>query len=127
MRAQALVLESVLKNQPLPGMSQAMFIPDLISGTNSDQLILVDDRELDLPAGVRVMRHSELESLTPANKPPQILEFLKPEQFPEKISVRLRHSVFWQDHGYVPSSEIVATFFDRDPLTTTKPTNLVAY
>ena len=36
-------------------------------------------------------------------------------------------SVAFPGHGLVPSGEIVATFYDRDPLTATEPTHVIAY
>ena len=128
-RAQALLLESVLTHRPLPGMTQVLALPDVAFGDDKDQIILVDDRsasELSFPSRVQIMTRDELESLAP-DVPPQVFEFQAPEHFPGKISVRLRLSVAFAGHGLVPSGEIVATFYDRDPLTTTEPTHVLAY
>ncbi len=128
-RAQALLLESVLTHRPLPGMEQAIFLPDLAPGNDDSQLILVDERDptkLGFPGQLNIMTKDEFASLAP-NDQLQIFEFQPPEQFPGKISVRLRLSVAFPGHGFVPSGEIVATFFDQDPLTATDPTHVVAY
>ena len=128
-RAQALLLESVLTHRPLPGMTHVLAMPDVVFGDDNSQIILLDDRsssELSFPSRVHVMSRDELESLAP-DDPPQVFEFQLPEQFPGKISVRLRLSVPFPGHGLVPSGEIVATFYDRDPLTATEPTHVMAY
>jgi hypothetical protein len=128
-RAQALLLESLLTHQPLPGMTQLLAMPDVAFEDDNSQIILLDDRsssELDFPPRVRLMSQAELQTLGPES-PPQFFEFLPPEQFPGKISVRLRLSVLFPGHGLVPGGEIVATFFDRDPLTATDPTHVMAY
>lgn len=128
-RAQALLLESVLNHRPLPGMTEVLAMPNLHFGDDNSQIILVDDRnvsDIHFPSRVRIMTRDELKSLAP-DVPPQVFEFLSPEHFPEKISVRLRLSVAFPGHGLVPSGEIVATFYDRDPLTATEPTHVIAY
>lgn len=128
-RAQALLLESVLNHRPLPGMTEVLAMPNLHFGDDNSQIILVDDRnvsDIHFPSRVRIMTRDELKSLAP-DVPPQVFEFLSPEHFPGKISVRLRLSVAFPGHGLVPSGEIVATFYDRDPLTATEPTHVIAY
>ena len=128
-RAQALLLESVLTHRPLPGMTQVLAVPDYAVGDDNGQIILVDDRsssELGFPSRVSIMTRDELESLAPDDQL-RILEFQPPEHFPGKISVRLRFSVVFPGRGLVPIGEIVATFHDRDPLTATEPTHVLAY
>lgn len=128
-RAQALLLESVLNQRPLPGMTQVLTVPDGVPGNDNDQIILVDDRdpsELNFPSRVSIMTRDEMESLAPDDRM-RIFEFQQPEHFPGKISVRLRLSVASPGRGLLPVGEIVATFYDRDPLTAIEPTHVVAY
>lgn len=128
-RAQALLLESVLNHRPLPGMTQVLAVPDDALGNDNGEIILVDDRDpsgLGFPSLVNVMSRNEMESLA-LDSGLRIFEFQPPEHFPEKISVRLRLSVMWPDRGLVPVGEIVATFHDEDPLTAVEPTHVVAY
>jgi len=128
-RAQALLLKSLLTRQPLPGMTQPLAMPDAAFEDDNSQIILLDDRsssQLGFPARVRIMSRDELQSLAP-DSPPRLFEFQPPEQFPGKISVRLRLSIIFPGHGLVPDGEIVATFYDRDPLTATDPTHVLAY
>ena len=127
-RAQALLLEAVLAHQPLPGMTQVLAVPDAVSD-DTGQVILVDDRsssELGFPSQVSIMSRNEMESLVLDNQL-RIFEFQPPENFPGKISMRLRISVAWPGHGILPVGEIVATFYDRDPLTAVEPTHVVAF
>ena len=128
-RAQSLLLDSVITHQPLPGMTQAFGLPDYPVGDDNVHIILVDDRpssELDFPSQVDIMTRDEMMSLTPDDKQ-RIFEFLPPEKFPGKISVRLRISIQLPDHGLIPVGEIVAPFHDRDPLTAAEPTHVLAY
>jgi hypothetical protein len=128
-RAQALLLESLLTRQPLPGMTQPLAMPDAVFEDDDSQIILLDDRspsQLRFPARVRVMSTAELQSLSP-DSPPPLFQFQPPEQFPGKISVRLRLLALLPGHGLLPGGEIIATFYDRDPLTTTDPTHVMAY
>ena len=127
-RAQALLLEAVLTHQPLPGMTHVLGVPDAVSD-DTGQVILVDDRsssELGFPSQVSIMSRNEMESLVLDNQL-RIFEFQPPENFPGKISMRLRISVAWPGHGILPVGEIVATFYDRDPLTAVEPTHVVAF
>ena len=128
-RAQSLLLESVLTHRPLPGMTQVLAVPDYPVGGEDGHIILVDDRsseELGFPSQVSVMTRDEMESLPPDERQ-RFFEFLPPEHFPEKISVRLRLSIAWPGRGFLPVAEIVATFFDRDPLTAVEPTHVMAF
>ena len=122
-RAQALLLESVLTHRPLPGMNQVRSLPSLKTGDEDIQIILVVDdpssTELSFPSEARTVTKDELESLGPRNQL-QVLEFQPSDSNPGEISVRLWLSVDMPGHGFVKIEEIVATFHDRDPLTATK-------
>jgi len=128
-RAQALLLESVLNNRPLPGMTNALTVPNNVVSGNDGQIILVDDRspsELSFPSQVKIITRDDMESLASDNQL-HVFEFLPPEHFPGKISVRLRLSVMWPGRRLLPAVEIVATFNDQDPLTAVEPTHVVAF
>ena len=128
-RAQVLVLESVLTHRPLPGMDRALAFPDPIQREDDVQVVLVDDREastLELPPQIRIIRSTELETMQP-DEPLPFLTFLEPESFAGKIGVRLRLSLALPDRDPAPLGEIVATFDDRDPLVAVYPTHVLAY
>ena len=56
-RAQVLVLESVLTHRPLPGMDRALAFPDPIQGEDDVQVVLVDGND--------VIQHVSPETLDP--------------------------------------------------------------
>ena len=125
-RARAIVLESVLTGQELPGVDRSVTFPDLQHG---EELLLIDDgdgAELNVPVQVTLVTREELDQME-LDARTQILEFLPPEDFPGTIGVRLRLSAVLPDHGQVPLGEIVATFDDTDPLLAVEPTHVLAY
>lgn len=127
-RAQALLLESILTKQPLPGMTHILSFPESLADNNRS-IFLLDNRhpsKLDFPADVIIVTKDEMEDLAPDVRR-LVYEFQPPEQFPKKVSVRLRLSVTFSDQGLVPVGEIVATFDDSDPLIGVEPTHIVAY
>jgi hypothetical protein len=110
-------------------MTQVLAVPDYPVGDDNGQIILVDDRsssELGFHSQVSIMTKDEMASLA-SDEQQRIFEFLPPEHFPEKISVRLRLSIAWPGYGFLPVGEIVATFYDRDPLIAVEPTHVMAY
>ncbi len=114
-RAQALVLQSVLANRPLPGMQEAVGFSEI---EEDAELALVDDRDpsdFDLPPHVRLVSTADLATLAAEGRL-LVLQFAEPEPFPGKVSVRLRLSVVLPEHGQVPLEELVTTFIDSDPL-----------
>lgn len=129
-QAQALLLESVLTQTPLPGLDRVLAFPDLGPLAGDDgEILLVDDRdpsELDLPARVRVVGSEEMDAVSAREGLTPVLEFLPPEAMEGKVSVRLRLSRAGGGQT-LPLGEIVATFADRDPLTAVDPTHVLAY
>lgn len=128
-QAQALVLESLVNHRLLPGMTHVLSLPELALSDENEEIILVDDRnvsQLRFSSRVRIITKEELENLAP-DFPKAVLEFLSPEHIEEKISVRLRLYIAFPSHGLLPSSELVVTFFDRDPLSTTAPTHILSF
>ena len=128
-RAQALLLDSVLTHRPLPGIDRAVVFPDLSPVEDATQVLLVDDRDpstLDFPSQVRVISRDELDTIRAEADQLPVFEFLQPEQFPGKLSVRLRISMAFPDR-IAPLGEIVATFDDREPLAAVDPTHVLAY
>lgn len=128
-RAQALVLESILMHQPLPGMDRVLTFPDLGRRADDAQVVLIDDRnpsELGFPTALRMISRDELDTIR-SEAGLRYLEFVEPEPLPDKISVRVQLSVASPDGGFVPLEGMVATFDDSDPLSAVEPTNVVAF
>jgi hypothetical protein len=130
MRAQALVLESMLMHRPLPGINRAVIFPDFDLVQDVTQVMLVDERDpssLGFPSQVRVTGRAEAEKIRAVEEQVLVLDFLQPEQFPGKLGVRLRASLAFPDRDPAPLGEIVATFDDCDPLVAVDPTHVLAY
>lgn len=128
-RAQALVLESLLNNRPLPGLDRSVGLVGGASREGDVGMVLVDDRDLsdlDFPAQIRVVTRDEFETIRHEERM-EFLEFLQPEHFPGKISVRVQRSIALPNGDRVPVEGIVATFDDRDPLTAVEPTHVLAF
>jgi hypothetical protein len=56
----------------------------------------------------------------------RLLEFLQPEHFPGKISIRVQLSIALPNDAPAPIEGIVATFDNRDPLGAVDPTYVLA-
>jgi hypothetical protein len=128
-RAQALVLESILLHRPLPGIGRVVAFSGIGPGESGSQILLVDDRDtsdLGLPSQLRIMSHTEFATFHP-DEQVRVLEFLTPEEFPGKISVRVQMSIAVPNEGLFPVEGMVATFADRDPLRAVEPTSVMAF
>jgi hypothetical protein len=128
-RAQALVLESILTHRPLPGVDRAVSFLDLGLHNHDPQVVLVDDRdpsELGFPSQLRIISRDKLDTIR-SERELRLLEFLQPEHFPGKISVRVQLSIALPNDDPMPLEGIVATFNDSDPLTAVEPTHVLAY
>ena len=125
-RAQETVLESVLGGRPLPGRDDIISFTGIADGRG---VVLLDDRDLsdvELPRSLPVVGRDEL-AAGGLDDRTQVLEFLEPEPFPDRIGVRVRLSIVLAGRGLVPLEEIVVTFLDRDPLVVVEPTHLLTY
>lgn len=130
-RAQAMVLESMLMHMALPGVERPIVFPDLADPTDAALILLLDDRdpiELEsFPSQIRVITADELESIRTGDDRTLLFEFLEPEQIPGTLGVRLRVSAAPHGAAPAPLGEVVATFDDRDPLIAVEPTHVLAY
>ena len=127
-RAQALVLESILAHRPLPGIDRAVFFPGLGLRDDDPQIVLVDDRDpsdLGFPSQLRIISRDSLDTIR-SERELRLLEFLQPEHFPVKISIRVQLSIALPNDAPAHIEGIVATFDNRDPLGAVDPTYVLA-
>lgn len=129
--AQQAVLEALLGRKPLPGSAQPLLFPDILDLGEGRPTVLAPAADLELSreaaAAVRTLPTPASEEDLEAGT--AVLEFLAPEQFPNRTSVRLRVSVRDEQGRDLPLGEVVATFTagpDGD-LVTTEPTHVLAY
>ena len=128
-RAEALLLESIITHRPLPGINRVVSFPDLGPDTGAGAVVLVDDREpsgLGFPPQIRIVDDETLKTLSSEHELP-VLRFLQAETVQGKITVRLQLSIALPTGDPVPLEGIVATFSDSDPLTAVEPTHVLAY
>lgn len=128
-RAQGLLLEAVLKHQPLPGIDRVVTLPDLGPDIDPSTFVVVDDRDpatLGFPPQVRVVGQDALGTLQLEDEL-RVLRFLQPQLSPGTIGLRLQLSIALPDGGVVPLEGILATFRDSDPLTAEEPTHILAF
>lgn len=128
-RAQALLLESIITHRPLPGIDRFVTLPDLGSDIGAASVVLLDDREpsgLGFPPQVRVVNDETLKTLSSEHELP-VLRFLQSEVLDGKITVRLQLSIALPNEDPIPVEGIVATFNDSEPLTAVEPTHVLAF
>ena len=128
-RAEALLLESIITHRPLPGIDRVVTLPDLGGDVGAARVVLVDDREpsgLGFPPQIRVVDDETLKTLSSEHELP-VLRFLQSEVLDGKITVRLQLSIALPNEDLIPVEGIVATFNDSEPLTAVEPTHVLAF
>lgn len=128
-RAEALLLESIITHRPLPGIDRVVTLPDLGGDVGATRVVLVDDREpsgLGFPPQIRVVDGETLKTLSSEHELP-VLRFLQSEVLDGKITVRLQLSIALPNEDLIPVEGIVATFNDSEPLTAVEPTHVLAF
>lgn len=128
-RAEALLLESIITHRPLPGIDRVVTLPDLGGDVGAARVVLVDDREpsgLGFPPQIRVVDGETLKTLSSEHELP-VLRFLQSEVLDGKITVRLQLSIALPNEDLIPVEGIVATFNDSEPLTAVEPTHVLAF
>jgi hypothetical protein len=123
------VFESILSHRSLPGLGRAVTFSGIGPGKADSRIIIVDDRDvsdLEFPSHVGIMSHTDFATFRPDEKV-RVLELLTPEEFSDKLSVRVQMSIFVPNEGLFPVEGIVATFMDQDPLRAVEPTSVMAF
>lgn len=128
-RAEALLLESIITRRPLPGIDRVVSFPDLGSDVGAATVVLVDDREpstLGFPTPIRVVDDETLKALSSEHEMPA-LRILESEVQQGRITIRLQLSMALPSEDPIPVEGIIATFSDSDPLTAVEPTHVLAF
>ena len=130
-RAEQVLLEALLGRRPLPGSDQALLVPDLPDLGQERPAALVRSGALTPDAWVsgRVAAVDDAAAAAQLEPGTAVLEFVRPEQFPDRTSARVRVSVVDGTHRAVPLGEAVATFIEQPDgtLVTAEPTHVLAY
>ena len=116
-RAEALLLESVVTQRPLPGIDRVVTFPDLVPTSVREQAVsstIESHRGWDFhlrsaSSTTRRSRHSSSEHELP------VLRFVQAEVVQGKITVRLQLSIALPNDDPIPIEGIVSTFTTAIP------------
>lgn len=130
-QARQAVLDALLGSSPLPGGVQPLVFPDVGDLSAAPSVVLVTeagDPDLRLPERVHSSTARKVGPRLDGKDVP-VLQFLRPEAFPDRVGVRLRVSRTDDSHRPIPLGEVVVTFTRASDgtLTVSEPTHVVAY